>query len=103
MNSIFIWISESALARWVVAPPYLWPALESIHFVSLCVLFGSLLIIDLRLIGFYCQRCTSIVRVRDGREISRARTKWVFVSLERNRPTRIPPELKQRFSEPAGV
>lgn len=61
MSPVFRWISETALADWVVASPYLWPALESIHFVSLCVLFGSLLIIDLRLVGFYRQRCTAIV------------------------------------------
>lgn len=62
-SRILEWIADSALADWVVSSPYTWPALESIHFVSLCVLFGSLLVIDLRLIGFYRERCAAMVGV----------------------------------------
>jgi len=58
----FAWISDSSVTAWVISSPFIWPILECIHFVSLCVLIGSLLIIDLRLIGFYRERCTSIVR-----------------------------------------
>ena len=61
IDSVFIWISDSALATWVISSPFIWPTLESIHFVSLCVLFGSLLLIDLRLIGFYRERCAPMV------------------------------------------
>ncbi|MDX1561478.1 MAG: DUF6644 family protein [Gammaproteobacteria bacterium] len=61
IDSVFIWISDSALATWVISSPFIWPTLESIHFVSLCVLFGSLLLIDLRLIGFYRERCSPMV------------------------------------------
>ena len=57
----FAWISRTALADWVVSSPFIWPTLESIHFASLCVLFGSLLVIDLRLVGFYRQPCASAV------------------------------------------
>ncbi len=48
--TIFAWIADTPLAAWVVSSRYIWPTLECIHFVSLCVLIGSLLIIDLRLI-----------------------------------------------------
>lgn len=58
---ILAWISNSSLGAWVISSPYTWPALESIHFVSLCVLFGSLLIVDLRLLGFYRARCAPMV------------------------------------------
>lgn len=62
MNAeIFRWISDSALADWVVDSPFTWPTLESIHFVSLCVLFGSVMLIDLRLIGFFRAHCASMV------------------------------------------
>jgi hypothetical protein len=57
----FTWISGSPIAAWVNSSGAIWPTLESIHFVSLCVLVGSLLIIDLRLIGFYRERCASTV------------------------------------------
>ncbi len=53
--------------------------------------------------GASCIRCTSIRRIRDDRELARARTQWVMVSLERNRPTRIPEEIKQTFIEPLRV
>ena len=62
LESTFVWISDSALATWVVSYAVIWPTLESIHFVSLCVLMGSLLVIDLRLIGFYRQPCAPVVR-----------------------------------------
>lgn len=58
---IFRWISNSALADWVVGSPYIWPTLESIHFVSLCVLIGSLLVVDLRLIGLFREPCARMV------------------------------------------
>jgi hypothetical protein len=50
-----------AFADWLVSTPmnglvlnyaWSWPTLESLHFLALCVLMGSLLIMDLRLIGF---------------------------------------------------
>ena len=60
--TIFAWIANTPLAAWVVSSTYIWPTLECIHFVSLCVLFGSLLVIDLRLIGFYRDRCAALVQ-----------------------------------------
>lgn len=59
--SIFSWVSDTPIASWVISSVYIWPTLECIHFASLCVFIGSLLIIDLRLIGFFRQRCASMV------------------------------------------
>jgi hypothetical protein len=63
LSDLFAWISNSALGAWVVSSGYIWPTLESIHFVSLCVLFGSILVVDLRLIGFYRNACAPMVDV----------------------------------------
>jgi len=60
--TIFAWIADTPVAAWVISSAYIWPTLECIHFVSLCVLIGSLLIIDLRLIGFYRERCAPMVQ-----------------------------------------
>lgn len=60
--TVFDWLVDTPLAEWVNSSAFIWPTLESIHFVSLCVLMGSILVIDLRLIGFYRQPCASIVR-----------------------------------------
>lgn len=57
----FAWIPGTALADWVVSSPYIWPTLESIHFVSLCILFGSVLTIDLRLIGVFRKPCAGVI------------------------------------------
>jgi len=59
---IFAWIGNTSVAAWVNSSGLIWPTLECIHFASLCVFIGSLLIIDLRLIGFYRQRCASMVQ-----------------------------------------
>ena len=55
------WLNDTPIAAWVNSSQYIWPALETIHFSSLCVLVGSIVIIDLRLIGFFRQQCASIV------------------------------------------
>jgi len=68
--STFAWLSRSPIAAWVNSSGAIWPTLESIHFVSLCVLVGSLLIIDLRLIGFYRERCAS--EISPGRTTAQA-------------------------------
>ena len=63
MNLDFLaWMADTPVATWVISSPYIWPTLECIHFASLCVLVGSLLIIDLRLIGFYRERCAPMVQ-----------------------------------------
>ena len=63
LSQLFAWISHSALGAWVVSSAYIWPTLESVHFVSLCVLFGSILVVDLRLIGFFRNACAPLVDV----------------------------------------
>jgi hypothetical protein len=58
----FVWVTETPLGEWVNSSAFIWPTLETIHFMSLCVLVGSLLIIDLRLIGLYRERCAQMIR-----------------------------------------
>ena len=60
--TIFAWVADTPLAAWVISSEYIWPVLECIHFVSLCVFIGSLMIIDLRLIGFYRERCAAVIQ-----------------------------------------
>ncbi len=47
------WLSDSSLNNWVNSSRYIWPTMETIHFLALCVLMGSLLVVDLRLLGLY--------------------------------------------------
>jgi acyl-CoA thioester hydrolase len=44
-----------------------------------------------------CQRSTAIRRVSDDAVLAKAVTTWVYVSLERQRPKRIPESILERF------
>lgn len=48
-------IEGSAINNWVLSSAWLWPSLEILHFLGLSLLLGSLLVIDLRLAGFFRQ------------------------------------------------
>lgn len=43
-------------------------------------------------------RRTRVIRLKDGVEILKARTEWVFVAIEGHRPTRITPEILHAFA-----
>jgi hypothetical protein len=57
----FAWLADTSLGAWVISSASIWPTLECIHFVSLCFLMGGMLVIDLRLTGFYRDRCTDMI------------------------------------------
>ncbi len=46
-------IIDSALTQWIQATYWLWPVMEITHFIGLSLLLGGLLIIDLRMAGFF--------------------------------------------------
>ena len=52
MNSVYDWMLTTWVNKLVLGYAWSWPTLESLHFLGLCVLMGSLLVMDLRLIGF---------------------------------------------------
>ena len=43
----------SNLTQWIQATYWLWPILEIFHFFGLTLLMGGLIIVDLRMIGFF--------------------------------------------------
>lgn len=45
-------LADSSLNQWIAETYWLWPVLEIFHFIGLSLLFGALLFIDLRLLGF---------------------------------------------------
>lgn len=48
-------IEGGTINTWVLSSAWLWPTLEILHFLGLSLLLGSLLIVDLRLAGFFRQ------------------------------------------------
>ncbi len=43
----------SSLNLWIAQTYWLWPVLEILHFIGLSLLFGGLLIVDLRMLGLF--------------------------------------------------
>ncbi len=52
MQSVIQMLESTALHQYIQSQAWLWPTLEMFHFLGLCLLLGSLLIIDLSVIGF---------------------------------------------------
>ena len=51
MLSVLTWIESSALHNFFLNTAWAFPAAETVHFFGLIVLFGSVAIVDLRLLG----------------------------------------------------
>jgi len=50
-EKIIAWLDSTALHDWIIGGTYIWPTMETIHFIGLCLFMGSLLIVDLGLMG----------------------------------------------------
>ncbi|MBT4164698.1 MAG: hypothetical protein HOE58_07830 [Porticoccaceae bacterium] len=55
MQNYFEWILSTALSSWVLGNEWVWPIAETFHFFGLSLLIGSLLLIDMRMIGWFKQ------------------------------------------------
>lgn len=61
MNAILDWMQSTWINQLAVGYAWSWPTLESLHFFGMTLLFGALLIMDLRLLGY--ERGASIVSI----------------------------------------
>ena len=52
MQDVIVWMQGTALAHFMGDSKWAWPWAEVFHFVGMSLLFGSVLIMDLRLLGF---------------------------------------------------
>ena len=52
MNSTIEWMQGTWINQLAVGYAWSWPTLETLHFFGMCLLFGALIIMDLRLIGY---------------------------------------------------
>ncbi len=52
METIIEFTNNTALHHFILSQSWVWPTLEMLHFLGLCLLLGSLLIVDLSVIGF---------------------------------------------------
>jgi Family of unknown function (DUF6644) len=49
---IFAWLETTAIANAIRTVRWLYPALETAHYIGLAMLVGGIMLIDLRLLGF---------------------------------------------------
>ena len=52
MQAVIDFLNSTALNQFIQSTSWVWPTLEMLHFLGLCLLLGSLLIVDLSVIGF---------------------------------------------------
>lgn len=52
METAIALLQDNALNAFIKANAWVWPTLEMLHFLGLCMVLGSLLIVDLSVIGF---------------------------------------------------
>lgn len=51
MEDILAWMENTGLARFILETSWAFPTLETLHFIGLILLIGSIYIIDLRFLG----------------------------------------------------
>jgi len=51
LHSLRVWLEGTTLSAWVTGPIYVWPVLETLHFLGLSLLIGTIGLFDLRLLG----------------------------------------------------
>jgi hypothetical protein len=49
---LLVWMEATALAAFVRTVPWVYPAVETAHYLGLVFLMGGIMLIDLRLLGF---------------------------------------------------
>jgi hypothetical protein len=71
---IFKWFDASAMGAWVRDSRWIFPAIEAVHIVALALLFGALLVLNLRLLGLS-------LTYKPVARLARELAPWIFVSL----------------------
>lgn len=51
LHSLRLWLEGTTLSGWVTGPVWAWPVLETLHFLGLSLLVGTVGLFDLRLLG----------------------------------------------------
>lgn len=53
IDAVATWVSQTRLSAFVLSSPWIWATLETLHFIGLAVLIGTVGLLDLRLLGFF--------------------------------------------------
>ena len=53
LDNVILWIKDSFIHSMLSGNVFIFPTAETLHFMALTLLFGALLLIDLRGLGFF--------------------------------------------------
>lgn len=51
LSDFAFWVADTDLSIFLTDEPWAFPTFETVHVISLCLVFGSIMIVDLRLLG----------------------------------------------------
>jgi hypothetical protein len=51
LDTLSSWIKSTRLSADIIHSPWIWPAAETVHFIGLALLIGSVALLDLRMLG----------------------------------------------------
>jgi hypothetical protein len=71
---IFRWFDKSSVGQLINDTNWLFPGIEAVHIVALALLFGAILILNLRLFGL-------VLRTKPVPELARELAPWTLCSL----------------------
>ena len=71
---IFKYFDGSAMGNWVRDSRWIFPAIEAVHIIALALLFGAILMLNLRLLGVALNN-------KPVAQLARELSPWVLVSL----------------------
>lgn len=107
-NTVYVrWIQEAATAHWNQAAPL--PARDTIGWVVVRheidykspANLGDEIVLRTwvgQATRVTYERFVEVLRQKDRRLLARARTQWVPINPDSGKPTRVPPEIRARFS-----
>jgi uncharacterized membrane protein len=61
IDAVIAWMMNCSLHHWIRSTGWAWPTFEILHFIGLSLLLGAMLVIDVRLAGFWRRISTSAV------------------------------------------
>jgi hypothetical protein len=53
MENFYAWLTATSVSQFMTGWEWAWPWAEVFHFIGMSFLFGSLLVMDMRLMGFF--------------------------------------------------
>jgi len=71
---LFKWFDGSFIGAWVRDSRWIFPAIEAVHIVALALMFGAILVLNLRLLGITFTN-------KPVAQLARELSSWVLVSL----------------------